>query len=492
MLEVSYWLFLNKKESIKDLLPLLLGLLDSYNSYKMKDNLNCHSFRLGGIREMLTIAVPMFISNACDTIMIFTDRLFLSRLGPHQMNAALSGGLTCFMLTTFFVGLIDYCTALTAQCLGAGRKTDCPVVITQGLMISVLAWPLILAIRPMALWLFKTTGVPPEQLGPQTIYFNILLYGVIFSLLRNCLSSFFSGIGKTRTVMASAILSTVANVFLNYLLIFGKCGLPAMGISGAAWGSIIGSAAGVLLLAAVYLFSPSLRPFRILHSFRYDAKLMRKLWRFGTPAGIELFLNTLAFNLLVLNFHACGLQTGTAITIAFNWDLVSFTPLLGIHVAVTSLVGRCMGASRPDLAHRVVSSGLKLAWTYSFFTMLTFALLPQPLVDMFRPSHSQAVFDAARPEAIFMLRMAAIYVMADATTLVFSGALRGAGDTFWAMFISVTVHWVLVLGQAFLLHIAHLPPRWAWCFLCLTLLAFSGIFYLRYRLGKWRHLRVID
>lgn len=441
---------------------------------------------------MLTIAVPMVISNACDTIMIFTDRLFLSRLGPHQMNATLSGGLTCFMLATFFVGLVEYCAALTAQCLGAGRKTDCPVVITQGLIVSLLAWPLILALRPLALWLFETTGVPPEQLAPQTVYFNILLYGVIFSLLRNCLSSFFSGIGKTRTVMASAILSTVTNVFLNYLLIFGKWGLPAMGISGAAWGSIIGSAAGVLVLVVVYLFSPSLRPFRIPHSFRYDSNLMRKLWRFGTPAGIELFLNTLAFNLLILNFHACGLQAGTAITIVFNWDMVSFTPLLGIHIAVISLVGRCMGASRPDLAHQTVLSGLKLAWTYSFCTMLMFALLPQPLVDMFRPSHSQAVFNAARPEAIFMLRMAAIYVMADATTLVFSGALRGAGDTFWAMFISVSVHWLLIPGQVLLLRIAHLPPRWVWCFLCLTLLAFSGVFYLRYRWGKWHRLRVLE
>ncbi|HOK65584.1 MAG TPA: MATE family efflux transporter [Anaerohalosphaeraceae bacterium] len=446
----------------------------------------------GGIKEMLTIAFPMVISSACDTIMIFTDRLFLSRLGPHQMSAAMGGGLTCFMLSTFFLGVTGYCTALTAQCYGAGRKTDCPVVITQGLIISILAWPLILAARPLAWQLFVLTKIPPEQLGPQTVYFNILLYGVLISLFRNCLSSFFSGIGKTRTVMVSAIVSTVSNIFINYILIFGHLGFPALGIRGAAYGTILGGFLGLLVLAAVYLLSPERYEFAVARSFRYDSVLMKKLWRFGTPAGIEFFLNMLAFTLLILNFHACGLQTATAVTIVFNWDLVSFIPLVGIHVGVTSLVGRYMGGSEPDTADRATFSGLKLAWAYSFCTMLTFALLPHPLVEVFRPPQEDAVFAAARPEAVFMLRMAALYVMADATMLVFSGALRGAGDTFWAMAISVSMHWTLVIGQLFLLKIAQLSPRWTWGFLCLTLLAFSGLIYLRYRTGRWRTIQILD
>ncbi|MEJ5260425.1 MAG: MATE family efflux transporter [Anaerohalosphaeraceae bacterium] len=441
---------------------------------------------------MLTIAFPMVISSACDTIMIFTDRLFLSRLGPHQMSAAMGGGLTCFMMTTFFLGLTGYCTALTAQCFGAGRKTDCPVVITQGLLVSLFAWPLILAARPLAWQLFVLTKIPPEQLGPQTVYFNILLYGVLISLFRNCLSSFFSGIGKTQTVMVSAIVSTVSNIIINYVLIFGHFGFPALGIRGAAYGTILGSFFGLLVLGSVYLLGPERHVFAVIRSFRYDGLLMKKLWRYGTPAGIEFFLNMLAFTLLILNFHACGLQTATAVTIVFNWDLVSFIPLVGIHVGVTSLVGRYMGRSEPDIADRAAFSGLKLAWTYSFCILLTFAFFPHPLVDIFRPPQEDAVFAAARPEAVIMLRMAALYVMADATTLVFSGALRGAGDTVWAMAISVSMHWTLVIGQLFLLKIAQLPPRWTWGFLCLTLLAFSGLIYLRYRTGHWRTIRVLD
>lgn len=93
--------------------------------------------------------------------------------------------------------------------------------------------------------------------------------------------------------------------------------------------------------------------------------------------------------------------------------------------------------------------------------------------------------------AVSMLRMAACYVMADAMMLVFGGALRGAGDTFWVMCISVTMHWVLVAVLAVAIRVWHLPPQTAWTLLCLTLLLFSGILYLRYRSGNWRNIKVI-
>jgi MATE family multidrug resistance protein len=458
----------------------------------MKNRLEKHLAGPGGINEMLAIAFPMVISSACDTVMIFTDRLFLARIGPQQMSAAMGGGLTCFMMTTFFLGLTGYCTALTAQYLGAGRKSVCPVVITQGLIISVLAWSIILAARPLALWLFRVTGVPPEQLVPQVEYFNILLWGVLFSLLRNCLGCFFSGIGKTRTVMVSALTAAAVNVGANYIMIFGKCGCPPLGIRGAAYGTILGSICGLVILMVVYLSKKQQREYNIFRSFRYDGLLMKKLWRFGYPAGLELFLNLLAFDLLILNFHACGSETAASVTIVFNWDAVSFIPLVGVHIGVTSLVGRYMGARLPDTANRAAFSGLKLAWLYSFCTMMIFALFPDPLVQVFRPPGADEIFTRAFPDAVFMLRLASLYVMADATMLVFGGALRGAGDTFWAMCISVSMHWILVGGQVLLLRIFNLSARATWLFLCLTLLLFSGIFYLRYHSGKWRSLRLIE
>ena len=178
----------------------------------------------GTIREMVTIAMPIIISQACYTVMIFTDRLFLSKLGPEMMNASMGGGLTAFMMLTFFLGLTSYSTAVVAQYYGAGIKNKTAVTVTQAAIVAITAFPIILLCRPFAHFLFDHMGVPAGQIAPQRLYFNILLSAAGIALLRNCFSSFFSGIGRTRVVMIAAFTAMVTNIGLNYVLIFGKFG----------------------------------------------------------------------------------------------------------------------------------------------------------------------------------------------------------------------------------------------------------------------------
>ncbi|MFA5316170.1 MAG: MATE family efflux transporter, partial [Dehalococcoidales bacterium] len=137
----------------------------------------------GSMGEMIAIALPMVVSASCDTIMVFTDRLFLSRLGSEMMNAAMGGGLTSFMLMSFFLGLTGYSTALVAQYLGAGRKKSCAVVVSQAVIIALAAYPVILALRPLGHMLFEMSGITASQLAPQKLYFNILLWASIIGLL---------------------------------------------------------------------------------------------------------------------------------------------------------------------------------------------------------------------------------------------------------------------------------------------------------------------
>jgi MATE family multidrug resistance protein len=219
---------------------------------------------------------------------------------------------------------------------------------------------------------------------------------------------------------------------------------------------------------------------------------MKRLLRFGYPAGLEMFLNLLAFCVMILTFHGHSLATATATTIMFNWDMVSFVPLLGLEIGVMSLVGRYMGAGRPDMAHRAAMSGLKSGWVYSAVILILFACFPHQLVEVFRPGHADPVFDQAVPTAVFMIRFASLYVLIEAVVVVLVGALRGAGDTFWAMCISVGLHWLLVPILFVILHVLKRSPETAWVAMVFTFLIFSVLFYLRYRSGKWRTIRVVQ
>jgi MATE family multidrug resistance protein len=447
--------------------------------------------RQGGIREMLAIALPMVVSNACDTAMVFTDRLFLARLDPELMNASMAGGLTVFMLMSFFLGLTGYTTALAAQYLGARKKQNCPLVLSQAVIISLAAYPLILLCRPLGHGIFSFMGIGAGQIGPQKAYFNILLCGVLISLLRSCLSAFFSGIGRTGIVMIATCSAMLLNIGLNYVLIYGKLGFPALGIAGAAYGTILGGAGGLCVLTCAYFRKPMRREFRIGESLRFDRAVFGKLLRFGSSVGLEMFLNLLAFTALVFVFHSHSPATATAATIVFNWDMVSFVPLIGIEIGVTSLVGRCMGAGDSDTAHKSVMSGLKLGFIYSAVILLFFTAFPDFMVRVFRPEVPDHIFSSAVPLAVFMVRMASLYVLVEAVLIVFIGALRGAGDTLWAMGMSVSLHWMMVVVLWFMLKVIGTSPQAGWSALVFFFLLFSGLVFLRYRTGQWKNIKVV-
>ena len=440
----------------------------------------------GGIRDVLIVALPMLLSMSFDTLMTFTDRLFLARVGSEYMNAALSGGIAQIMALTFFSGLIGYSTALVAQNFGAGRFDNCAKVFTQAAHIAFIGAPLLLLIRPFAYKLLSFGEMDAIQADAQKIYFDILIYGSIFSLLRHSFSCFFSGIGETKIVMQAAFVGMLVNVSLNYVLIFGIGPFPELGIRGAAYGTIIGNFSSFAVLALVYFSKKNERRFSTRHSFGWHRELSLELLRKGSSSGLEMFLNMLAFQMLILLFHGLGSTVATASTVMFNWDMVSFVPLLGLEVAAMSLVGRYVGAKNFEAAHRATRSAVLLGWAYSTVIVFGFVLFPHSLVDMFRPEVATAAFTEARPLAIFMVRLASIYVAMEAILVVYAGALRGAGDTFWVLRVMVFLNWLTVFVLWLALYVFDLGPKIGWLTVVLGFVSFPFVLYLRFRSGKWK------
>lgn len=457
----------------------------------MTPELARNEHRPGGIRELMYIALPMVVSSAFDTAMMFIDRLFLAKLSPMHMSAAFGGGITAFTFLTFFFGVLGYSNALVAQFLGAGRKDRCGTVTYQAFLLAFAAYPLIILGIPLGAQVFARSGIDPAQAGPQTEYFQILMLASIFPLLRNSLSGFFSGIGRTRVVMIGAGVSLVVNVFFNYCLIFGALGFPALGIKGAAIGTALGNLASVLVLGAAYFGRRIREEFGVTRSLRFDRAIMLKLLRYGSPPGVEFFLNVLAFNVLVHLFHSYGADVAAAVTITFNWDMVSFVPMVGLGIGVTSLVGRYMGAGDPDTAARSAYSGLKVASLYCLVTLAAFVFLPGPLVEVFRPADGSD-FEKIRPLAVFMVRLISVYVFGDALVIVFGGALRGAGDTFRTMVMSVVGHWSFAVAAFVSIKLLDAAPRTSWLLVIVFICGLGAVFYLRFRKGLWRTLRVVE
>ncbi len=449
------------------------------------------TFTPGGVRELLYLAFPMIVSSACDGIMTFTDRLLLARVGSAEMNASLGGSVAMHVLMFFFIGLTGYSTALVAQYYGAGKKEATTKVAFQAMIITIAAWPVILFLVQWAKSAFIYMGVPDNQIHLQTEYLTVLAWGSLFMMMRHTLSCYFTGIGRTKVVMVATVVAMVANVLLDYVLIFGKFGIKPMGVKGAALATIMGSLLGVIVLLIEYLGKNNRIKFAVMKSFHFSKKLMYKLVYYGTPAGLEFFLNFVAFSAMVTLFHAKGEVAATATTVMFNWDLASFIPLLGIEIAVTSLVGRYMGAGLKSAANRSAFSAIKIGIFYSAVVLVLFLFIPEQLVRVFHPSEYDPVFESAVAMAITMLRVASLYVLVEAVMIALIGALRGAGDTHYTMVVSVVIHWLFVPVLYLSLNVFDLSATFGWVIVVISYLLFSTIMVRRFRSGKWRNIHVI-
>ena len=206
--------------------------------------------RPGGYAEVLRVSWPLIISMGSFTMMQFADRMFLAWYNTVSIQAALPAGILSFTLICGFMALAGYSNSFVAQYFGAGDKTGCSRSTAQGVWMSVLSWPMMLALMPVGRWILRVSGHAPEVLAEEMIYFNVLMVGSVAVPLGSAVSGFFTGKGDTKTNMYANLAGNVVNVVLDYAMIFGRWGFPEMGIRGAAWATVVAGFVGPAIMFA--------------------------------------------------------------------------------------------------------------------------------------------------------------------------------------------------------------------------------------------------
>jgi MATE family multidrug resistance protein len=328
-------------------------------------------------------------------------------------------------------------------------------------------------------------GHPPELASLERPYFLTLMYGgSLLFLVKAALASYFSGIGRTRVVMISDVLGVIVNVPLSYLLIFGRLGLPELGIVGAALGTVIAAALSIVVYLLFYFNAFHREQFSVLQSFHFSPGIMRRYLRLGLPSGLEVFIALGTFNTFLLLYQSYGVAEGAAMAIVFNWDMLSFVPLMGLSIAIMSLIGRYVGAGDMSRATQVISSGFLIGVGYSGVLGLCFFLFRVPLMEVFATPGQD--FSVIRELGARMMVGMACYVIADSVVLVCSGALRGAGDTRWLMIASTLTHVGMLLLQCLVILYWQLGALISWWLFVATLIINAMLYGSRVFGGRWR------
>lgn len=446
----------------------------------------------GGGREVFQIALPLVISTSSWTLMYFIDRVFLGWYDPDTLAASLPAGMLSFVLVCFFLGVASYVNTFVAQYHGARHPERIGLAVWQGVWVGVITVPVALLAIPLAPAVFALVGHAPHLQALEVRYFQLLQFGLCAMVFSSALSSFFTGRGKVRTVMIVDILAALVNVVLDYAWILGKWGFPAMGIEGAAYATVAAHWFQAGLFFMLFLRPSHRAVFGTLSGLRFDPDLFRRLLRYGCPSGVQVLLDVSAFTIFVMFIGRLGPLELTVTNVAFNINNLGFIPMLGVGIAATTLVGQRLGENRPDLAARSTWSAFGLATCYVAFIGSLYLFAPDLLLMIHGAQMDPARYAELRDTGAMLLRFVALYCLFDTMIIVFVGALKGAGDTRFILFTSLTQSTLLALASWFAIEWFRWGLFSAWAIITLTIMVVGCVYMLRFVQGKWRDMRVIE
>ncbi|MCL2793432.1 MAG: MATE family efflux transporter [Spirochaetaceae bacterium] len=446
-----------------------------------------------GYREILAISIPLIISTGSWSFQTFIDRMFLSWYSTEAIAAAMPAGILNLTLMSFFIGSAGYVSTFVAQYKGAGYPHKIGPSIWQGIYLSMIGGAVVFLLIPVAPFIFELANHAPEIQKLEVTYFTILCYGAFPAILANALAGFKAGLGKTWAIMWVNLVTTSFNIIFSYPLIFGKFGFPEMGIAGAAIVTALSPVVSVILYIILIFNKKNNDEYKVISGFRFDRKLFSRLIRFGVPSGAQFFLDVAAFTVFLLFLGSLGTEVLAASNIAFTINTITFMPMMGLGIAISILVGQNQGREVPAASIRCVWNGFHISFVYMTIIAVLFFTIPNffifPFMASADPFSNEEIWALCRT----LLKFVAIYTMFDSFNILFSSALKGAGDTKYVMTsVFIISSLTFILPSYFIIFHFNKGVYAAWTVATIYLCILGLNFLFRFLIGKWKTMRVIE
>jgi len=447
----------------------------------------------GGYRQVLVIATPLILSTGAWSVQHFVDRMFLAWYSPEALAAAMPAGMMSFAVMSFFLGTTTYVSTFVAQYYGAKRFDRIGPALWQGVYVSLLGGLVLLCLIPFAETIFRFVGHDPIVQRFEVQYFQILCLGGAPFVGSAAFAGFFSGRGKPWPAMWVNTCATIVNLVLDYALIFGAWGFPELGIQGAAIATVFSGTFSFFVYLALIARKAHNEKYHTLKGWQPERELFMRLLRFGFPSGMQFFLEMVGFTIFILLVGRLGTNALAATNIAFNINTLAFMPMIGCGIAVSVLVGQYLGGNKPDLAEKCVYSGFHMTILYMVSIAAAYVLVPSIFVAPFTAQADSTRMAEIYGLAVILLRFVAIYSIFDTMNIIFASAIKGAGDTRFVMFmILILSALVLVLPTYVAIVILGYALTTAWFIGAIYVIVLGFVFYVRFRGGKWKTMRVIE
>lgn len=460
----------------------------SFRGDKLNEKNRLNAYR----KETIKLTIPVFLELLISSLFGMVDMMMVGNSGLPSITTP-SIAATGITNQVMFIGIAmaqamsTGGTTMISRYIGANEEEKIPNIVKHliVLMIIILIIPFVTITQVIPERIMGFIGAEQETINIGLNYFKIVTLAFIFQSLNLSIFASMRGTGDTRTPMIINIFVNLLNVGGNYILIFGKLGFPALGVTGAGISTSLSHVVAFIILLVILLNRSHVVKLDLAKGFKFNRPILQNLFRVGGPAALE----QVGFRLGVIMFIriVSGLGTVAYAThqVASNIISLSFAPGQSFGIAASTLVGKSLGQKRVDRAETFIKETNRLALLSSVFFGLLFYFFGPKIVGLY--TEDPAIIQMSGN----IMKVIAIIQPFQASAFAISGGLRGAGDTVSTLIVTMIGVIIIRLGIAYILiKIVGLGLIGAWiAMLSDQIIRWIGI-SLRYRTGKWKRIKL--
>ena len=434
------------------------------------------------LREMARLAAPIVVVNVGMQAMGMVDALMLGRVSASALAAGALGNFYFYVTAIIGVGVLMALDPVIAQAVGARDDEGVARGVQRGVVMTLLVTSVVALTYVPAGRVFGALHQPPDVTPLATQYVLWSIPGLLPFFLFNMMRQVLQALTRITPVVIAVFIANGANVFFNWVLIFGHLGFDAGGVRGAAQATVLARwlMAGVLVIAAWRVLRPTLVPWR---AESFAATPLARMLLLGLPVGLQFFAEANAFGFVTVMTGWMGTTTLAGHEIALNLASMTFMVPLGVAGAAAVMVGHAVGRGDVSASRRDAVAALAVGVGFMALMAVMFALVPDRLAGAY--THDVPT----RALAATLIPIAAVFQVFDGTQVISSAILRGAGDTRVPMILHVLSFWAVGIPLGALVAFGlDGGAAGLWWGLTAGLAAAAGLQVLRVRAKLGRHV----
>ncbi|CAN7156123.1 MATE family efflux transporter [Pseudomonas sp. LjRoot71] len=396
--------------------------------------------------SLLKLATPIIIAQLANTAMGFVDTVMAGRVSPRDLAAVALGNSIWVPLFLLMTGILLATTPKVAQRFGAGAHGEIGPLVRQALWLALAVGGSAAALLWNAEIILTLMNVDPGLIEPAMGYLRGVACGFPAVALYHVLRCFSDGLGHTRPSMILGLGGLALNIPLNYIFIYGKLGVPAMGGVGCGWATGLVMICMFLGMLWWVKWAPFYQPSKVFSHFEWPQwSVLKRLLAVGLPIGIAVFAESSIFAVIALLIGGLGATVVAGHQIALNFSSMVFMIPYSLGMAATVRVGQALGRGEPREARFAAGVSMAAALGYACLSASLMLLLREQIAQIYTPDPAVILV------ATTLLVYSALFQFSDAIQVTAAGALRGYQDTRVTMILTLFAYWGIGLPVGYIL-----------------------------------------